>query len=1042
MWTNKPIPLVRGINDSIGQGQAPTIHRLLNGRITKEGEIEKRRGFGAMSTVIYDDITNYNGTLPVPSNSVGGVVAPFKHRALLVDSTRVNGEDEDSIQLLTDSVLLEKLNDGWAPRDLASGAGDGFLYPTASGVSTRLQGVGLTDKTHTQTTVCSNEAYTLIAWPDSLIRYTIVDNLTGGTIIDSKVGPSGCTYMMAVADGTANMGIVYIVNNDLKYLDLSDPIVPGDYTLKATAFNTAGVAPLYAAKSHDGSKFVVTYYDTVNGWTAFFSTWAGAVTSTTAYATAGGPECVAIEYDVTSASYVAAVGLGAGANNILTKVLNTSLVDQALNVSFTSSDAARAPIRITLGFNDYLYGSLAFAVPTCYLAWQLQTGGGQVDKVDFVSRYTTTTSTPIAVGTYRYASLCTTMTKYNNQLYVGLGHRSELQGTLFFVNVGIFNTGDRQFAIAGRVGYSLAKGDNLDYSPPVPLMVHAEKLGRAVTGHVFKTKYDTDTTDIYLYEKSSLVFLDFTSAVSYEKVQGTTYIANGSIIKEYSGAGVNEAGFLLSPEMTATNVTFTGAAGSLSAGSYTYRVYYESNYKGKRVRSYAFAFTVTAAANDRAEIVVPSLQWTQRADVAIVVYRTKVNPTATSPFYRVTAYTPVASGTNGWYNNVFNADTVLVRDGLSDANIGDEEYDYLYAGEVAHIAPDTLKCITSYADRLIAASDFALYPSLYFTDRVGVEFSDELAITIPDSGGPIVGLSQVGNSLVIFKNSKIYAISGQGPDNVLSTGLGFSEPYAVSQDIGAVSASAIKRVPGGVAFGSKDGFYLLNDSLQLQFIGKDVYNIYKAESSPKVLNVSYDAVDNAIIFHTGAYQFVYYMLFGAWSIWQYEFPIQCAATANSSVLLADGNIVVAQESRWSDDAYDDAVDAVSYNYIIETDYVQLVDGDQGGLGRLFSIIISGRWFSGATYHVSVAYDQSNEYDTVSGGVMVDSKSYTVPSSPSATASPYDRGKFEHTTTNQRCTSVRVRVSNTDVNRGVAFNQFILRHKNKQRGAVVSPNRTT
>ena len=103
----------------------------------------------------------------------------------------------------------------------------------------------------------------------------------------------------------------------------------------------------------------------------------------------------------------------------------------------------------------------------------------------------------------------------------------------------------------------------------------------------------------------------------------------------------------------------------------------------------------------------------------------------------------------------------------------------------------------------------------------------------------------LGNNFVVFKESAILVYGGQGPDN-LGNG-DYQDPYTVSHAVGCKNAASIARVPGGVVFAGDAGIYMLNESLQLEFIGKDVYSEYK-ENGTEVVSTVYNAKQNYVAF--------------------------------------------------------------------------------------------------------------------------------------------------------------------------------------------------
>lgn len=1052
MWNIRTIPLVSGVNTAFGtSNQEPTLlHRLLNAHINKKGEIEKRAGFitGEVPENIYADIS---ASLSLQDSSDTGTIPVLPRDLLTGDSDFLN----DEMHLLSDSVLYSHTDSGWVPRDVFTGAGQGLIIPTASGCAIDEHFVGNTAYDHENVAIAVNPSVLITLWYESSsIPFMSVRERASGAVLIERASPTGGSLQYAV--GVCNpqggdFGFIGFRNNDLIYVKLTDPFNPVEYTLKTTAFNTGVVKPICVSYyTHDSTKFAVAYRDTVAGLTAFFCNYStGAVTSTTSYAAAGGVDCCCIEYNSASSRYVIAAGLGTGANNILTKVLNTTLVDQALDVSYTSSDSTRRPIRMSVNFLLSGFPGKLPVNPNTYLMWQLEKGAGQYNRTDLAWRLTSTAASAQGPFGYRHATLLTKIFQVRDFLYVGLGYQSTLQSTMFFINVGPYFDGSaNNFStnIAGRIHYGISKGDIKDYGPPCA--VDSASVTNVFTANLARIRYDADVTDKVDFTRACLLTLKFYDKTSWEKVGDTWYIANGSIIKQFDGYNVHEMGVLLFPEIDSTLVTKTGAAGALSAGDYAYRIYYESIYRGKRVRSFAVGFTVTVAANDRVNIPVPTLVFTQRKDVAIVAYRTKVNPNANSPFFRVTSYTPSVAN---WYANVFNADTVTVQDTLADSAIGDEEIDYLFQGVVGRIVPDNLRYICNYGGRLVAASPSAIYPSMVPGSQDAFEFSDELESEVPAMGGGITAIQPLGNNLAIFKQDRIYVISGPGPDNL---NLGeFSEPYLVSAEVGAYNQPSTCRFVSGIAFIGPAGIYSLNEGMQLQFIGADIHTLLKTlvenygNFSNALTRTVYNKHHSYIQFCiSGNYVFTYYFLHTTWTVWKLPLNPSCWAIYNKEAIFIDDNtrgVFKQTQGAWNDERYfAGAIESYNYDHIIELGYIPADSQNGGGFGQFKDVYFLGRYYSGATYTVGANYDDSDAYDEIEGGNPEGIRTYVVTDAPSVTTWPSDLSRFAHSFARQKCSTIRVRLQQSDNKRGAAFSQVLFRFRPLNKEAKVGGARRT
>ena len=1070
MWTNKSIPLVTGFDASIGEshGDASILERLVNAHVSKQGEIGKRLGFNDIDPTIIDKFTATRRLYDLDGANLASVP-----RALVTNLSKKQGESLDGVLYLTDKHLFKYSPTlaGWLPRDvLFQSATEGFYQPSAVGCSVSSKRVlkSASDQHGTQTAANSN--YTVVSWIeceigsaelDPRLYYSIYDNASGDYIVDGILAESSDVLYSMCAGVGSSLGIVYISGNNLKLIDVSSPLAPVTYTLKTTATSAAAgsgnATPFYVATSHTNA-LVIAYRDTGAGVpTVFFSTYGGTVSGTTSYGAAT-VESIAIEYDSVSSRYVLAYCTGVGANNITTRVLNTSLVDQAINVLMSTSDAAKYAQRITLGFNNKLIGVSASTIDTCYILWEHNTSGNNIVDIQSRSVSAATTTTLGASGTFFVnTTLLSTVFKQNDQLYVALGYctrgtnSTTFQGAMHIVAIGphtydsVGLSRHTPLCMAGRFS-SAATGcmDNRRFDrrdPPCRVSAYGS-LWRV--GHRVKTKYIQSVGSARNYfTRSVFLTLNFAAPVSHATVDDFTYIANGSLLKQHDGRGVTETGFLLSPEISASDGSAAGAAGALSAGDYSWRFYYEREIGGKRVRSYATTVTKTIAANNTVTWTIPTLRFTQcmEDDVYIVVYRTAVNPTANSPFYRLTSLSPTAATGVTWTRNSFTTANVTIVDALADTSL-QAETDYLYANEVAHIVPD-IAMITQHGRRLIGASDYAIHPSLFFNSRDAVEFSDELTTEMNDTGGPIRGLASLGNNLAIIKKNRTFVVSGEGPDN---TGVGlYSDPYEVNNTVGASGNNAVCKIPGGILFGGEAGFYVLNDGLNLEFIGKPVYDYFKA-TGESVSAVVYNAKQNYFYIQCQTVAFVYYTLYGIWSVWVLPTATSYGACVYGDYLMyagATASISVQQASQWRDEINTNgSVGNTNYIFVLETRYIPVSGDDNGTNGRAKSVKFLGKYFAGGAfnmgYTISDARDNDIVYDYTDyfGGVLGNNRSYSVDGTNA------NQHRFEHHFAQQKCSAVKVRISGTGNHSGNLFTHLVLRVKESQNSAKLSPQETT
>lgn len=1074
MWTNKIIPLVAGMDDSLSAGQhpEPILTRLINAKVVKSGGIEKRDGFAGQPNTIYDEITDARSLI-----NGDGADTIFTPKALITNNSRRQGATSDALYALASSVLFRYNSSlGWIPTDpYIVASDDGYYKPTAAGCSTEYRTVNRSGRDHHNTQTCSTSSYVLVAWievsgsygSDAAPRlyYSVYDKASSSYIVDGVAVESSqdVKYCMTVGNSDDTfIGIVYLQGNNLKFISLADILVPVTYTLKTTAYNTGAIAPMYVAHDPANDGMVVAYRDTVANFTVFHSTYDGIVTNTTSFViatNAAGIQSVAIEPNAAGTRYVCAAGYlnAAAASRVNTYVLDSTLTDLGFSVNHVGAvtDTTRVPIRISIGFNATVMG--VAPTPNCdvWMAWQLANAAASTltHTTVIAGRLTTSNSTPFTSVELFRVTLLGTMFNYDNVLYVPLGYESALQSCLYVVAVGNYIRSTEALAIAGKTAPGISAG-NMDgrvgeyYAPPCRVGEFA--VGQYVVGNRVKTSYVEGPTigRTLKYAQSCFALLDFTCAVSTAEVGNTIYIANGSVLKQYSGTTVVEAGFLLGPELVNADITTAGAAGFLSAGSYTWRFYYESVVGGVRTRSYAFQITKTGVANtNTATITLPTLRFTQRDDVVLVGYRTKVNPTAESPFYRVTSLGPgLGSSTGsegcGWYLNTFSADTVTITDGIADAFLLSET-DYLYTGEVGHVLPDAQQFVVQHGNRLVTASSNSVQPSLLMSDRYTVEFSDELEFGVSKTGGAIKAIQTLGNNLAIFKKNRISIVGGDGPDNTNQGS--YSNEYEISNAVGTYSQATTCKVPGGVAFAGPSGFYILNEGLQLDFIGKAVAPVFIKEGYA-CTRVIYNHKESYIAFVTVVGTYVFYTQTGVWTIWQTFGGVTDAAIYNDVMAnyYSAGSVAI-QTVAYRDSDYDSGgVNNRNFTHSLMLDNVAITDGDPASHARIRSIKFIGTHMEGATssaYTVEVAYDGTNNIESITDGTFEDSGTYTVSSTSTATTWPLDKARFEHWLARQKCSSIQIKLSQLDNAKGCRWTHVVLVVKQSMKTGKMSPRDT-
>jgi hypothetical protein len=335
------------------------------------------------------------------------------------------------------------------------------------------------------------------------------------------------------------------------------------------------------------------------------------------------------------------------------------------------------------------------------------------------------------------------------------------------------------------------------------------------------TRLTTQDENFVTVPGVQLTTLNFQAPDShYANPLGKSTFMGGGFVWQWDGRKWTESGFHYGPEVLSVNVS--AGTGSIGIGLYQYAAIFSwINAQGEVERS-ATSIPISvnvASASSTVAIELTCYNTTQKesffsaSNVKIELYRSIANAPSGAPLYLVTSI-----------DNVLDATSVTIGDINADSSIDQNEIIYTTGGVLDNIAPNAGDIVETYKNRIICndpADDQLTWISKEYIAGSSVEFSDFLTFRTPDIGGPITGYKQMDDKLLIFKKNLIFVTSGDGPNNT-GTEFGLFPPELVASDTGCDNASSIVLTPVGVMFKSAKGFYLMNRSLQLQYIGQDV----------------------------------------------------------------------------------------------------------------------------------------------------------------------------------------------------------------------------
>jgi hypothetical protein len=340
---------------------------------------------------------------------------------------------------------------------------------------------------------------------------------------------------------------------------------------------------------------------------------------------------------------------------------------------------------------------------------------------------------------------------------------------------------------------------------------------------------------------------DFSQSSNYFDVsQGEALHISGGLLKMYDGYKVVEHGFLDIPEAPKDIDPVTDLIASTSDGldaskRYLYSIVYKwTDRTGKIHRSSpSLPISVTTPAGTKflANLSFIPCYLTSKNDVEIEIYRTQGNGTI---FYKISKVVDTVNtpGTDdfitGSYANIKNKKFISITDYVTDQELAYAEPLYTTGGVLENDAALSSSYVASYKARtfLILSDGFTLQYSKVTGIGEPVRFNAAFKIPLDDKGGKATALAVVDDHLIIFKERAIFALTGEGP-NELGQQDDYRTPYNITSDAGCIDANSLVENPEGIMFKSSKGIYMLKRNFGLQYIGDSVeaYNNEKITSA-------------------------------------------------------------------------------------------------------------------------------------------------------------------------------------------------------------------
>lgn len=671
--------------------------------------------------------------------------------------------------------------------------------------------------------------------------------------------------------------------------------------------------------------------------------------------------------------------------------------------------------------------TVAFANATTAVAfWTSGAGGEASDFTDFTIK-TNTVTTANVVGTEsvlrRRIGIASRAFTYSGHAYIwtvfagesgtsSLGNtsgvRAQLQNTYFLYRDDALLISRAADDVAGGFAPSLGR------LPGVQLI--SGSTGFAWCGAVRRTIELGATAEHTGFGARSLREIKFAfddnRARRCARIGQTLYISGG-IPLQYDGLSLTEVGFLVYPWYFEPQV---GAAGNLGAGTYTWKATNRwTNAQGEVDRSTtATGMSLTVAASKFVFLNYLPLHVTMKLSPrppALDMWRTVANAGFDSPFYLVTSQDPNAGIVDNGY--VVNDDTQIfgtpLPDNFADATLTVKEVNPENGSVLEFLAPPGAQIMIATDTRIflagVSGDPDSIWPSRIRNVGEVASFHDSLTVPVPpDGSSPITAIAFLNETLVAFRGTSIYALPGVGFDNT-GGGSNFGPANRLSSDVGAISHESVALTPLGLIFKSRKGWYLLDRSWGVRYIGAQV----SAFDSDTVLAVHVVEAQHQVRILTNARMLVWDYVavseqaqLGSWSEWTISDGVH-ATVWNGSYLYLTATGPKIERSTFT---------GTNYGMDMETMWIKFADLQ--GAARVRWLELLGEVRAAGYVRIRVARDYI--YDGSGDPVYFDDRLWPV--TPVTVGSAL---QVRHGLTQQNMQAIKVRVTAVDVGTTATLN---------------------
>ena len=465
----------------------------------------------------------------------------------------------------------------------------------------------------------------------------------------------------------------------------------------------------------------------------------------------------------------------------------------------------------------------------------------------------------------------------------------------------------------------------------------------------------------------------------------SVFFTAGNMVFRDSGAKFIEP--LGMPRPVISGIAASSGGNLDGSATYKYKVVFEKeDNQGNLYRSEPSdeSSIDTTSSNKTITVTVDLIEFGLPEDYVVTLYRTEGGGNI---FHKVKTVQPSQTSS-----------VLAISDNIADSVVLSGAFLYTDSGELANTQPSAAFYVEEHQNRLfLITEDNRIVFSKEYEKGFGVSFSDTFSVPLDGlNDDKPMALGSAGNTLFIFRENSIWAISGEGPSK---TGSGsYYTPQIVSNTVGALKGSPTFYTDRGLFFQDTRGIQVIGAG-GVEYIGAPIEDLL---GSSRIIDIDQDLAEGTIRFATDTNVFTYSLDFQQWS--QYVYArigsnkiIGLGQQGSSNYIMLNNGEVWKEAASQSANPRDGlSSDLTPIVLKLRTGWISL-NGIQG-FGRAYRFAVLGEYQSAVRITVKVSYDYD---DTV-----VDTYNFDVASAGNSAGDPV---QFRGHLSKQKCESVKFEI---------------------------------